>query len=95
MGRSARSKPARLAEKLQQIRVTLNLSQNEMIKYLGLADDLVRASISGYELGTRVPPLPVLLRYARATGITVEVLIDDELELPSKLPSRSKPDRHR
>ncbi len=90
MGRSARSKPARLAEKLLQIRLTLDLSQNEMIKYLGLTDELVRASISGYELGTRVPPLPVLLRYARSVGISVEALIDDELDLPNKLPSIQK-----
>lgn len=86
MGRSARSKPSRLAEKLLQIRTTLGLSQNEMIRYLGLDDELIRASISGYELGTRVPPLPVLLRYARTVGVSVEVLIDDALDLPAKLP---------
>lgn len=90
MGRSSRPKPERLAEKLLQIRTALGLSQNEIIKRLGLTGELVQASISGYELGTRVPPLPVLLRYARSVGIAVEVLIDDELDLPNKLPSKSK-----
>lgn len=88
MGRSARSKPARLAEKLLQIRNTLGFSQNEMIKSLGLTDEIVRASISGYELGTRVPPLPILLKYARAFGVSIDVLVDDELDLPAK-PSAS------
>ena|SRR5258708_2049388 len=87
MGRTARLKPARLAEKLLQIRTTLGLSQSEMVERLGLTDVLYRSNISGFEIGERVPPLPVLLRYARAAGICVDLLIDDELELPKKLPS--------
>jgi len=33
-------------------------------------------------LGTREPPLPILLRYARLAGISTDVLIDDDLKLP-------------
>lgn len=40
-----------------------------------------------YETGTREPPLKVLLRYARAAGVCVDVLIDDDLDLPLKMPS--------
>jgi len=40
------------------------------------------SAISGYELGTREPPLPVLLRYARLAQISTDVLIDDKLSLP-------------
>jgi transcriptional regulator with XRE-family HTH domain len=43
--------------------------------------------VSGYERGTREPPLDVLLQYARAAGVPVEVLIDDKLDLPDRLPS--------
>jgi len=46
--------------------------------------------ISDYELGKRDPPLAVLLKYARAANVYVEVLIDDELDLPEQLPSSSK-----
>ncbi len=53
MGRYSRQKPARLAEKLLQIRKALGLSQNEMIRRLGLEDVLTQSRISGYELGTR------------------------------------------
>jgi hypothetical protein len=47
-------------------------------------------SISGYELGTRVPPLPVVLRYAQAARVCSDVLLDDDLDLPAKLPAKPK-----
>jgi transcriptional regulator with XRE-family HTH domain len=87
MGRAARLKPVRLAEKLLQIRNSLGLSQNEMIREMGLKDSLYRNNVSGFETGERVPQLLVLLRYAQAAGICVDVLINDELELPKKLPA--------
>lgn len=90
MGRSSRPKPARLANKLTRIRLSLGLSQNEMLRHFGLDEELFQGSISGYELGTREPPLAVLLQYARAVNVYVEALIDDELELPEKLPARLK-----
>jgi transcriptional regulator with XRE-family HTH domain len=88
MGGKARPKPKRLAEKLLQIRTLLGLSQNEMIKRLGV--DLTQNRISDYELGTGEPPLPILLLYARAVNVSTDVLIDDELDLPEKLPARRK-----
>jgi transcriptional regulator with XRE-family HTH domain len=90
MGRSSRPKPARLAEKLLQIRQALGLSQNGMLKQLGLNEDLFQGSISGYELDTREPPLTVLLKYARAAGVWIDVLVDDDLDLPERLPASPK-----
>jgi transcriptional regulator with XRE-family HTH domain len=90
MGGAARLKPNRLAGKLKEIRLSLGLSQTEMLKRLGFADVLKYHRISNYELGTGEPPLPVLLEYARLVGIWVDVLIDDELDLPTRLPSVSK-----
>jgi hypothetical protein len=46
--------------------------------------------ISLYEGGQREPPLLVLLRYARVVGVYVDVLIDDELDLPDRLPAKLK-----
>lgn len=85
MGQSSRPKPARLAEKLTAIRTALGLSQNELIGLLDLGKEITQARISAYERGVREPPLPVLLRYARAAGVYVDVLIDDDLELPRGL----------
>src|SRR4051812_42148396 len=90
MGTVRRPKPRRLAEKLLQIRLTLNLSQNELIRRLDFEKELVQGTISTYELGKREPSLPLLLRYARVAGVCVDVLIDDELELPVKLPTKPK-----
>ena len=87
MGKTPRPKPARLGEKLLQIRNALGLSQNAMIRRLGLSEELYQGSISGYELETREPPLPVLLKYAQAAGVCVDVLINDELDMPERLPS--------
>lgn len=85
MGKRSRPKPQRLAEKLVQIRQAYDLSQNGMIRRLGLEDELVQADVSSFELGTREPALPHLLRYARTVGVTVDVLIDDDMDLPKKL----------
>ncbi len=90
MGSASRPRPTRLAEKLFHIRTSLGLSQSEMLTRLGEADELFRSSISAYERGLREPPLPILLKYARVACIYVDVLIDDEIDLPTELPSRVK-----
>ncbi len=90
MGTKPRSKPERLAAKLQQIRNALGLSQSEMWKHLEVEDLIVSKQISTYELGSREPSLIVLLQYARVANVHAEVLIDDELDLPSDIPSRKK-----
>ncbi len=84
----SRTKAARLGEKLLRIRLELGLSQNGMLERLGFSEELFRSNVSQYELGTRVPPLPVLLEYARAAGVYVDDLIDDEFELPDKIPGK-------
>lgn len=90
MARSKRRKPV-LAEKLRHIRQAMGLSQNQMISRMGLADSLLREEVSDFERNRRIPPLEVILEYARAANVTVEALIDDELSLPVELPS---PTRH-
>jgi len=87
MGKYARRKQARLAEKLLQIRTALSFSQNELLRHLGLEEDLYRTNISSYETGEREPPLYVLLRYAHAAGVCLDWLVDDELDLPEQMPS--------
>lgn len=81
MAKCPRPKPARLPKKLQAIRAQLRMSQSEMLTALGMAD-YNRSVISGYELGSKEPPLPVLLKYAQLTGISTDVLIDDAADLP-------------
>ena len=87
---SQRPTPKRLAKKLLEIREGLSLSQNEMIERMGLKGKLSREKISAYERGERAPSLQVLLQYARAASVWMDVLVDDELDLPAKLSSSVK-----
>jgi len=80
MGRSPTEKPAKLAKKLVAIRIGLGLSQGEMARKL--SNRLSREDISKYERGVRVPPLLVLLKYARSVQVVMDVLVDDNLKLP-------------
>jgi hypothetical protein len=61
-----------------------------MLRRLGSPDKLLQTSISGYERGVREPSLLVVLEYARAAGVCMDVLVADEMDLPAKLPSVPK-----
>jgi transcriptional regulator with XRE-family HTH domain len=80
----------RLGEKLLRIRLALGLSQDGMLERLGFAEKYFRSRISAYERGEREPHLPVLLLYARSVGISTDVLIDDEMDLPAKLQAAAR-----
>jgi transcriptional regulator with XRE-family HTH domain len=89
---SVRSKPERLGEKLRHIRLALGLSQSELLRRLAAEDKLDNARISGFESGLREPTLEILLQYARLARIHMEALVDDELDLPAKLPDSVRHD---
>jgi transcriptional regulator with XRE-family HTH domain len=90
MGKGKRERPTRLAGKLAKIRKAFALSQNEMLRHLRLGDKLTREEVSAYERGVREPSLLTLLKYAEAAGVWVDVLINDDLDLPDKLPCSPK-----
>jgi len=90
---NVRRRPERLGEKLRQIRESLGLSQTEMLRKLEAEDFITYHQISGYESGKREPPLQILLQYARVAGVCLEVIVDDEMDLPAKLPVRPKHSR--
>lgn len=92
MGTRARHKPKRLAGKLRRIREALGLSQNGLIRQMGAEEMIAQNTVSEYELGKREPPLLILLKYAEAAGVCLDVLANDRLDLPAKLPAKP---RHR
>ena len=83
-------KPARLAEKLLQIRLALGLSQDGMLRQLGLSEEFNRSRISGFERGVREPSLLILLKYAQCVNISTDILIDDTKDLPASLRKAAK-----
>jgi transcriptional regulator with XRE-family HTH domain len=90
MGTYPRLRQKRLPEKLRAIRDALGLSQSEMLRRLQAEDLIEYNRISEFETGKREPPLLILLRYARAAGVSTDILIDDELDLPARLPAKPK-----
>jgi transcriptional regulator with XRE-family HTH domain len=83
-----RPKPKRLAEKLRAIRAGLGLSQTRMLKRLEHESTMHYGRISEYEAGKREPTLMTILQYARVAGVHMEDVVDDELDLPAKLPGK-------
>lgn len=67
----------------------MRISQAEEVNRLG-QPKIHPAHVYGYERGEREPPLPVLLTYARLAGVCLDVLVDDEQDLPAKLPAKPK-----
>jgi len=75
-----------LVEKLKQIRTSLGLSQKEISTRLEYKDiRTTRSSISNYELGKSEPPLIILYAYAKLANVSMDVLIDDALDLPDTI----------
>jgi len=92
MGSASRQSPEFLAGKLKRIREAVGggLSQEELVSRLGLSGEIDRTYVSKYESGVLEPPLKVLLRYAEVAGVYLEVLADDDLDLPEDLPCSPK-----
>src|SRR2546421_5492035 len=91
MGRRRRPRAERLNEKIRQIREAYGWTQPEFIRRLGLEGELTQSDIQAFERDpgdrwSREPALPHLLRIARLAGVTIDVLVDPEQELPERLP---------
>jgi len=87
MGRAPRPRPARLAKKLEQIRIALGLSQAQMFERLGdTGTRLYTRHIDDYEKERRIPHLEVILAYARVARIPMELVVDDNNDVPERLP---------
>lgn len=88
MGTNPRVRPKRLAEKLRYIRASLNLTQDELVRRLEIEGLTTQSKVSEFESGKREPSLLILLQYSRLAGVHMEDLVDDDTDLPDKLPGR-------
>jgi transcriptional regulator with XRE-family HTH domain len=88
MGTKGRPRPASLSQKLRHIRISLKLSQGEIVRRLRLGDSFHVGRISEYESNVREPSLLVLLAYARLARVHLEDIVDDAIDLPARLPGR-------
>ena len=86
MGQSPRPRPERLATKLRQIRMLLDLTQEQMAEQLKHIESPPQPGhISEFERGRREPSLLYLLAVARLAGVSMDVLVDDHVNLPKRL----------
>jgi transcriptional regulator with XRE-family HTH domain len=80
MARYKRKSPKKLAGKLREIRLQMEMTQQEIADRLGTD----ASSISRFERGIREPSLLEILGYSYMSGVAVEVLIDDKKSLAKK-----------
>lgn len=88
MGGAKRPQPKRLPTKLRYIREALGYTQEEMVKHLGLRGKVPRSYLSRFENGEREPPLVVLLKYSELAKVWINALVNDDVDLPDKLPCK-------
>ena len=89
MGTKKRPVPARLPEKLLKIRRLLDLTQEQLAERVShLPSAPQPGHISRFEQGLREPNLIYLLEVSRLSGVPLEVLLDDKLDVPDKLKQR-------
>jgi transcriptional regulator with XRE-family HTH domain len=79
----SRPQPRFLGKKLRQIRKRLDLTRGVMAEIVGHKRSPVysRPHIAKFERGRREPSLLVPLQYARVAKVSVDVLIDDKIDL--------------
>jgi len=68
--------PYTLFKNIKKIRILAGLTQKELAEKLEVSSK----TISAYETGRALPPLPVLLRIAEVTNVNLESLIKKEDE---------------
>jgi transcriptional regulator with XRE-family HTH domain len=75
MGRSRQPRPDRLAEKLKQIRLKMELTQADLLNRLSDEKTSLHLGYIGlFETGERIPSLLVLLKYSRVSGVNIPLV---------------------
>lgn len=87
MGSARRPQPKKLPSKLLHVRKLLGLTQEQLAEsFKSVKSPPQPAHISRFENGSREPSLLILLAYARLAGISIDVLVDDNIDMPERLP---------
>jgi transcriptional regulator with XRE-family HTH domain len=76
--------PAKLGQKLKAIREHFGLTGEELIERLDCPIPLHRGTIHNYEKGLRDPSSIVLLHYSNLAKVSINVLVDDGVDLNLK-----------
>ena len=76
-----------LGEKLRTIRLSLDLTQAQLLSFIrpDIDSDRLRAFVSQWESGRREPARRWLIRYADIASINLDTLIRDDRKLPGRI----------
>jgi transcriptional regulator with XRE-family HTH domain len=80
MGRYRRKTPKHLGTKMREIRLRLDMTQENVAAELGIDS----GAISRFERGLREPSLLELLTFSRISGVAMEIFVDDKISLAKK-----------
>ena len=80
MARYRRKSPKKLGGKMREVRLRLEMTQEEVAKHLKTDS----GAISRYERGLREPSLLEVLAFSRMSGVGIDVLLDDKISLVKK-----------
>ncbi len=80
MARYRRKAPKKLGSKMREVRLRLEMTQEQVADYL----ETDSGAISRYERGLREPSLLEVLAFSRMSGVAVEILIDDKMSIAKK-----------
>jgi transcriptional regulator with XRE-family HTH domain len=80
MARYRRKSPKRLGSKMREVRLRLDMTQEQVAAQIGTDS----GAISRFERGLREPSLLELLAFSRMSGVGMEVLVDDKISLAKK-----------
>lgn len=88
--------PQDMPDKLRAIRLSFNLSQGAMLLIVNPEETKEnRARISQWESGKRTPSLVEVMHYAKFAGCTMEEIVNDRLDLPSRFRNYMRTSRRR
>ncbi len=66
-----------LGYRLKELRKSKNISQYELGQMIGVS----KVSVSGYEKGTRIPSMPILLKIVKLFDVSIDYMLGRELNV--------------
>ena len=71
---------SRWSDKVKELMTIKNINQKELSRLSGITE----ASVSRYLTGERTPRMDIIINFAKALGVSVEYLLDEDEKIQKK-----------